>query len=273
MTLAVFQVRRRIHFAAIAALLTACFAAPCARAGLFSDDEARQAILDLREQRSKDQAAMMALTEQVSRLSRSLLDTNNQLEVMRAEVARLRGQTEVIVKDQADIQIRQKDLQSGLNERFSKLEPKEVTLDGKSFKAMPEEVALFDKAYGLLRGADFAGALRQFDALLSQYPRTGYLESILYWQGNAQYGLGTCKPAMETFGKLLAINPQHLRAPEAMLSIANCHVELKESTQGRQLLQTLVKTYPDSEAAQVARERLAPPPPPAAAAPAPSKPQ
>ncbi len=270
MAVAVFQMRRRCLFAAIASLLVIGLAAPCARAGLFSDDEARQAVLELREQRSKDQAAMVALTEQVTRLSRSLLDTNNQLEALRVEVARLRGQSEVILKDQADMQLRQKDLQSGLDERFSKLEPKEVSLDGKSFKAAPEEVALFDKAYGLLRGADFAGALGQFDALLNQYPRTGYLESILYWQGNAQYGLGACKPAMEAFRKLLSVNSQHMRAPEAMLSIANCQIELKEASQGRQLLQTLVKTYPDSEAAQVARERLAPP---NAATPAASKPQ
>lgn len=266
----VFQMRRWQRVTAITSLLVFGFLAPSARAGLFSDDEARKAVLELREQRSKDQEAMVVLTEQVTRLGRSLLDTNNQLEALRVELARLRGQSEVILKDQADMQLRQKDLQAGLDVRLGKLEPKEVSLDGKTFKAAPAEVALFDKAYALLRGADFAGALGQFDALLNQYPRTGYLESILYWQGNAQYGLGACKPAMEAFRKLLAVSPQHMRAPEAMLSIANCHFELKEANPGRQLLQTLVKTYPDSEAAQVARERLAPT---SAATPAASKSQ
>ncbi len=270
MSMVVFQLQRWQQCTAIALLLVLGFSVPCARAGLFSDDEARLAVLELREQRSKDQAAMAALAEQVTRLSRSLLDTNNQLEALRLELARLRGQNEVILKDQADMQLRQKSLQSGLDERINKLEPKVVSLDGKSFKAAPEEVALFDKAYALLRDADFVGALGQFNALSNQYPRTGYLESMLYWQGNAHYGLGACKPAMEAFRKLLSVNPKHMRAPEAMLSIANCHIELKEATQGKQLLQTLVKTYPESEAAQVARERLAPP---VATTPAVSKPQ
>jgi tol-pal system protein YbgF len=222
-------------------------------AALFGDDEAREAILQLREQRTKDQEA---LTAQIDRLSRSLLEINNQLEAVRADLARMRGQDEVLAKDVSEIQRRYQELRQGVDERVRKLEPKEVVLDGKSFKAEPDEVALYDKALALLKGADFSEALLQFQTLLKQYPNTGYRESTLYWQGNAHYGLRACKPAMEAFRSLLAASPQHLRAPEALLSIANCHTELKEPNQARKTLESLVKTYPDAEAAQVAKERL-----------------
>ena len=48
-----------------------------------------------------------------------------------------------------------------------------------------------------------------------------------------------------------------LRAPEAMLSIANCQIELKDTRAARATLESLVKTYPQSEAAQAGKERLA----------------
>jgi hypothetical protein len=55
---------------------------------------------------------------------------------------------------------------------------------------------------------------------------------------------------------LVASEPDHLRAPEALLSMANCQDELKDVKTGRQTLGNLVKAYPQSEAATVAKDRL-----------------
>jgi TolA-binding protein len=48
-----------------------------------------------------------------------------------------------------------------------------------------------------------------------------------------------------------------VRAPEASLSIANCQVELKDVKSARKTLEDLIKVYPQSEAAAVAKDRLA----------------
>ena len=48
-----------------------------------------------------------------------------------------------------------------------------------------------------------------------------------------------------------------MRAAEALLSIANCQVELKDIAGARKTLDELVKTYPQSEAAKAGKERLA----------------
>ena len=56
---------------------------------------------------------------------------------------------------------------------------------------------------------------------------------------------------------LLQLAPDHPRAPEAVLSIANCQIELKDNASARKTLDDLVKAYPQSEAASAARERLA----------------
>jgi len=163
----------------------------------------------------------------------------------------------VLVRDVSELQRHQKDLQQGINERVAKLEPQSVTLDGKTFLADPEEKRLFEEALAKLRQADFAGGSAGLKEFLRKYPATGYKESVLYWLGNASYGLRDYKESISQFKSLLTLSPQHMRAPEAMLSISNCHSELKETKAARRALDDLIKNYPDSEAAQAARERLA----------------
>ena len=52
------------------------------------------------------------------------------------------------------------------------------------------------------------------------------------------------------------MDSSHPRAPEAVLSIANCQIELKDNAGARRSLDQLIKTYPQSEAAAAAKERL-----------------
>ncbi|MGH6646043.1 tol-pal system protein YbgF [Aquabacterium sp.] len=244
----------------VLAVLAAC-ASLSAHAGLLDDDEARRAILELRQQRTKDTAASDAklrdLNAQLDQVKRSLVDLNAQIEQLRSDLAKQSGQNELLTRDLSELQRHQKDLQQGVDERVRKLEPQTVSLDGKTFQVEPEEKTLFEDALAKLRQADFAGGAAGLNGLLKRYPASGYRESALYWQGNAQYGLREYKDALVSFKALLTQAPTHARAPEALLSIANCHTELKETKAARKALDDLIKNYPDSEAAQAARERLA----------------
>ena len=62
---------------------------------------------------------------------------------------------------------------------------------------------------------------------------------------------------MSNFRSLISLSPDHLRAPEAVLSIANCQIELKDPRAARKTLEDLLKAYPQSEAALAGKERLA----------------
>lgn len=231
-----------------------------AQAALFDDDEARRAILDLRQQRSQDvdaqNAKLAALNAQIEQLRRSLLDMNAQLELLRSDMAKQRGQDELLARDLAEVQRRQRDMQSAVDERVRKLEPQPVTVDGKTFKVDPDEKREFDEALARLRAADFASGAAGLNALLQSRPSTGYRESAWYWLGNAHYGLRHYKEAIQAFKLLIDKAPEHARAPEALLSIANCFGELKDKDASRRTLEELVKQYPQTEAAQAARDRL-----------------
>ncbi|QKO21890.1 tol-pal system protein YbgF [Rhodoferax sp. BAB1] len=246
----------------LALLLCVC-GAPSAHA-LFNDDEARRAIIELRqrvessrseaEQRAAEQATRS--TEENAQLRRSLLELQSQIETLRAEMARLVGQNEQLTRDVAELQRQQKDLLGGFDERLRKFEPIKVTVDGQEFLAEQAEKRDYDAALGVFRKGDFAGAQSAFVDLLKRYPGSGYVPAAFFWLGNAQYATRDYKEAIQNFRNLLTQAPDHMRAPEAVLSIANCQVELKDTKAARKTLEDLIKAYPQSEAAAAAKQRL-----------------
>lgn len=240
-----------------------CVSGP-ARAGLFDDEEARKAIISLRTQLEDSQKRQAEQSEQINTLRRSLLDLNSQLDQLRAELAQVRGQGEMggqTVRDVnrtiADLQRQQKDTLLALEDRLRVLEPQRVSLDGKEVIVQPQEKQAYDAAVNTLRNSDFAGAITAFQSFQRRFPSSPYSGHVLYWLGNAQYGKGDLKASMANFQALVDGSPDHPRVPEALLSIANCQTELKDVKGARKTLNTLIKDFPQSEAAKAGRERLA----------------
>lgn len=239
-----------------------------AHAGLFDDEEARKAILDLRQRvdavRQNGEESVRRSTEEFRRLNeentqlrRSLLDFQNQIEALKQEQAGLRGQGEQLARDTAEVQRRQKDLSNGVDDRLRKFEPIKVTVDGREFMAEPSEKRDFDNALILFRKGEFAAAQVVFLDFLKRYSLSGYAPSGLFWLANSQYGTKDYKEALANFKALVVQFPDYIRAPEALLSAANCLTELKDTRAVRKTLEELLKNYPQSEAAQAGRERLA----------------
>lgn len=231
-----------------------------AQAGILEDDEARRAILDLRQKvdglQQRNAEDLRKANEDSAHLRRSVLELSNQIEVLRADLARQRGLDEQLARDLADLQRKQKDMTQGVDDRLRKFEPSKVTVDGREFVAQPNEVRDFDAALAALRKGEFAGAQTAFLDFDKRYPSSGYKPSLLFWLGNAQYALRSYKEAIANFRALLTFAPDHVRAPEAVLSIANCQVEMKDTRAARKTLEDLTKAYPESEAASAAKERL-----------------
>ena len=244
-----------------AALAAASLASLPAHAGLFEDEDARKAILELRQrvesQRQGNAMEVQRLQEENATLRRSLLELQRQIEDMKGDVARLRGADETLLRDLAEIQRRQKDIATGVEERFRKFEPVKIQVDGREFTAEPTEQRDFEAALATFRKGEFVAAQSAFSEFVRRYPQSGYRPTALFWLGNAQYANRDYKGAIANFRALLAQAPDHPRAPEAVLSIANCQIELKDNPGARRTLDELVKAYPQSEAAVAAKERLA----------------
>jgi len=260
--------RRPLGWAAsLAGAALLALSAGSAQAGLFDDEEARKAILDLRAriQASDDNArarvaelatANTQLLEQVQQLRRSLLDLNAQLEAQRADSAKLRGGQEQLARDVAEVQRSVKDVSKGLDDRVRALEPQKVAVDGKDFLAEPDEKRSHDQAMAALRTGDFDKAASALSGFLQRYPGSGYGDSVRFWLGNALYGQKNYKEAITVFRAMATSAPTHPRTPEALLAVANCQIEMKDNRSARKTLDELLKAYPASEAAAAGKERL-----------------
>ena len=221
-----------------------------AHAALFADDEARRAILELR-QRVERQA------EEIQNFQRSLLEQQNQFESLREEMSRLRGEKEQLSQELGQELRRAQALSQGVDDRLKKFEPTKVKVDGVEFVAEPAETKAYEEALSIFRSGDFAAASNAFNDFVSRNPKSGYVLPALFWLGNAQYANRDHKNAIRNFTSLLTREPNHARAPEAMLSVGNCQLELKDSKAARKTFADLVKAYPNTEAASAATERLA----------------
>lgn len=253
-----------------------------AHAGLFDDDEARKAILELRQQITQLNTSLNATmnanfstlqqktTDEIAQLRKSLFEFQNQIDRQKAEIAQLRGDNELLARNVAETQIRIKDMLQASDQKLkaaeqrtqeteqklSKLEPVQVALDGRNFMADPNEKRDFDAAFALFRAGDFVKSQKALFEFIQRYPGSSYSPSALYWLGNAQYSNRDYKEAIINFRNMIAKTPDHMRAPEAMLSISNCQLEMKDPKAAKKTIEDLMKAYPKSEAAFAGIERL-----------------
>ena len=168
----------------------------------------------------------------------------------------LRGQIEELSRTVAELQRKQSDIAQGVEERMRRIEPQKVTHEGREFNVDPDEKRQYDEALAVFRRGDFERAQTGFGNLLRRWPQTGYRDSALFWQGNAQYAAKQYKEAITTFRTVVSNSPDSPHAPESLLAIANCQAELKDAKAARLTIAELVKAYPKSEAAQAGRDRL-----------------
>lgn len=240
---------------AAAFLAAFSFASLPAHAGLFDDDEARKAILDLRAKVDSFQQQLDSRLSDKADKS-GTLDLINQNEQLRQDIAKLRGQVEVLANDLAETQKRQKDFYIDLDNRIRKLEPVPVTIDGQQAEVDPGEQKAYDSAMGMFKDGDYKGAGSALNDFLRRYPQSAYAANAQYALGNSYYVQNDYRGALATQQQVVKNFPNSPKAPEALLNIASCYVELKDKAGAKRALDTLIDKYPDSPAAATAKERL-----------------
>jgi tol-pal system protein YbgF len=227
-----------------------------ASAGLLDDDEARRAILDLRtkvDALSRDFNARVDAKADKS----ATLEILNQHEQTMQEIARLRGQLEVLANQISLAQKGQKDLYADLDARIKKLEPRQETIDGQTAEVLPTEKKSYDTAMELFKSGDYKAAASALQDFVRRYPDSAYAANAQYWLGNAYYAQRDYKNAIAAQEAVVSNYGTSAKAPDAMLNIASNYIELKDNKKAKKVLQQLVSKFPDTSAAATAKDRLA----------------
>lgn len=252
-------------------LLTACVFGCAmtvlpARAGLFDDDEARNRIESLRKEVAEQAKRLETVSTTANNVTRTQFELNNQIEQLKADLSKIRGQIEVLTYELDATQKRQKDFYVDLDNRLRKLEsaaavaaekPAATATSPTAAAADPAaEMRDYEAALTLFKGARYKEALAALLGFIKTYGSSSLQPSAHYWAASSHYQLHEFPKAAELFGKLAATWPADARAPDALLGQANSLRDGGDIKGARKTLETLVAKYPDSSAAQSARPRL-----------------
>lgn len=199
-------------------------------AAAFSDDEARRAILDLREQ-------VHQMAEQDRRIR---IDLAEQIEALKSEVMSLRGEIE------------QLKWAAGLH-RNAASQDADSTL---SSVADPQERAAFEALMENFQSGSYAEAAKGFDTFLDAYPDSQLAPEARFYRGSSQYATKSFSNAVKGLRELVSQHPDNPRAADALLIIASSQVEMDDLSGAKASLERIVEDYPDSSAADTAKERL-----------------
>jgi len=243
-----------------ALLLGLLLAAGAVHAGMFDDEEARRAVSDLRIQVEANRKAAEERLGKIESLAQDRsIDLSRQLDELKQDLARMRGQIEVQANQIETLDRRQKDLYVDLDARLRKLEAGAQAQEKQAASA-PDPVAegkAYEAALNQFKLGNYQASVAAFQSFLAAYPESQQLSSAQYWIGNAYYALRDYKTAIAAQQKVIASWPDSAKAPDAMLNIASCQAEMGQTRTARETLQALLKKYPGTPAADQAKQRLA----------------
>ncbi|MDR5758053.1 MULTISPECIES: tol-pal system protein YbgF [unclassified Caballeronia] len=220
-----------------------------AHAGVFDDNEARKAVLDLRTKAD-------SLSNQLQAAQRTILDQQNRLDQLNQQVATVRGQNEDLTNQVVTLQKQQKDYYADLDSRLKKFEPQQETIDGVSGAVQPGETEAFNAASTQFRSGDYKNAAASFKTFVAKYPQSPYQPTAQYWLGNALYAQRDYKGSTAVWQNLVKSYPTHPRAPEALLAIANNQIEQGQKAAAKQTLQQIISQYSGTEVATTAQSKM-----------------
>lgn len=116
---------------------------------------------------------------------------------------------------------------------------------------------LYDKAFQLFRGGKFEAARAEFSSYLERYPKTDLADNAQFWLGECYYSEKRYREAIGAYEKTIKDYPKSDKVSSALLKQGMAFLELGDKTAGKILLKKVVKGYPNSNQAKIARSKLA----------------
>ena len=223
--------------------------------------------------------ARIGKLESAMQQNEQLLGLLKEVETLKAEIAKLRGQAEVQAHQLETLGKRQNDLYADLDQRIgdiakaakpapeaglapaSPATPEPTPSAGAAAGSPPQldplvESRSYETALGLFREANYPGAIAGFNGFLKAYPDSALAANAQYWIGYSYYALKDYKTSLAHQQKLVAVYPASPKVPDALLNIAANQIALDNLAGARKTLEEIVAKHPGTNAATLATRRL-----------------
>ena len=134
---------------------------------LFGDDEARKAILELRDQLKSQQEVQMSLYDRLEKLTKEVQTLRGKVEDLTNSVGKEKQNAETIYDD--------------LSNRLNEMDPKAKAAAAASDREISAKQEL-DRCLSVFQKGDANQAIKCFSGMTQKYSRTKVYPDALYWQ-------------------------------------------------------------------------------------------
>jgi len=219
--------------------------------------------------------------------NQQLLGLLKEVETLKAELSKMRGQAEVQTHQMDALGKRQNDLYTDLDQRLTDLSkqakaaavvvtptpaaaspppaaaPSAAAASSEPAPTAPPQLdplvesRTYEAALNHFREPNYAAAIAGFKGFLKAYPDSALAPNAQYWIGYSYYALKDYKSALAHQQKLVVAYPTSAKVPDAMLNIAANQIALDNLSGAKKTLEELVSKHPNTNAATLASRRLA----------------
>jgi len=229
------------------------------------------------------------LDERVARLEKRLsgetmMEMLNRMEQLQTDVLKLRGEVEELNHALETVKKQQKDMYMDLDQRLQgntggaaapPAETPSAPEETEPAAAMPPSApppqkpapvsggdaagrqAVYQKAFNTLKDGKYSEAIKEFKGFLAAYPSGEYVDNATYWLAEAYYVNREFPSARDAFRKVVREFPQSAKVADAQLKIGFIEYETGQWAKAREVLNDVMKRYPDTSASKLAEKRLA----------------
>ena len=271
---------------------------------LFEDEGARKKLNEIQDQLNALQSSIeFEIKEKFTNFEKSnkvdpkLINSfSERINTIFDDLAKLRGEVEVLTYALQTSEERQKVLYKELNERLQKIEDSALKIENNvnssdsaptneplsqnnlliQEEVLPEiapepipqaadlpplvdkniEYQEFEDAKKLITATKYKEAFDALDKFVVNYPSSELLPEAKYNLGYTQFALRNYKAAINTFNKIVLEYPDNPIAPSSLYQVSNSQIQLTRITKAKQTLRSLIKKYPNADIIPSAKKRL-----------------
>lgn len=118
------------------------------------------------------------------------------------------------------------------------------------------EKAAYNAAFTLIRERQYDASIVALLAFVNDFRQGALLGNAHYWLGEVYMVQGDASLAAETFEIVIGEFPEHRKIPDALYKAGVAYQNVGNTVKANQMLQRVLKEYPDSSAARLAHERV-----------------
>jgi len=239
--------------------------------GCATQEEFQRAVIRLESRITTLQKLVEENSESIQSRGKIQADIGADLVTLRDSVQNLRGATERLEVRMSALAPKAGGPRSSLDEISNRLtylenylgigktedeESKEEN-EGLTEKEEPSgREEAYAKAYETFKIGRYDAAKEEFRNFLKAFPDSEYSDNAQFWIGECEYFQGRYEEAIIEYEAVIQNYPKGNKVPNALLKQALSFLKLGDKSSAKLLLQGVIKDYPNTTPASVARKKL-----------------